>query len=227
MKRPAVIVGIGVVLGLATHPVVGAVNAIVLLVLPRVMGQRTRRRANRRLESDLVMIVENAARSARSGMSLSDALDEAARRTPGPGAACMNDLARSLRHEHHVDATTSWLHEYPGASMQVVAATVAMTGGLAGGSARGLQAAAAVLRERERTRLAIEAGVSQAKTSARMLIALPVIVALGGLLFGPAMFGQAVTQPAVIGVVAIGMVFEVIGAWWSQRLVASVKGRVR
>ncbi len=227
MKRSAVIIGIGVSFGIAAHPVVGAVTAIVLLVLPQVMSQRIRRRANRRFESDLVMIIENAARSVRSGMLLSDALDDAARRTPGPGAACICDLVRNLRHEHHVDATVSWLQEYPGPSMQVVAAAVAMTGGLAGGSARGLQAAAAVLRERERTRLAIEAGMSQATTSVRMLLVLPMVVAFGGLLFGPAMFGRAVTQPAVLGVVAVGVLFEVVGAWWSQHLIASIRGGAR
>jgi len=56
---------------------------------------------------------------------------------------------------------------------------------------------------------------------------LPMVVAFGGLLFGPAMFGRAVTQPAVLGVVAVGVLFEVVGAWWSQHLIASIRGGVR
>ncbi len=202
----------------------GALALVAALFLgPVIAERRRRRRERRRLAVDLAGALETSARTVRSGASLLDALDQGAHLTPGPAADRIAELVWWLRHDHHDDAVAQWASGSDDPSVAVVAAVVGMVSGSAGGVARGLEAGATVLRAREHARAEIDAGSTQARASALMLVVAPIVFAVGALCIMPGSLTGVRSQPVLLAAVAVGVAFEACGAVWTRRLLRAAQ----
>lgn len=209
------LVGFGV-----AGPLGAVIGAAVVLTRPLVAERRRRRRAARHVGADVATIFELTARAVRSGVALPEALGATVAAHPGP-AAILVTRAFTPGGGAVAGVSGSGAGDDPAV---VVDAVAGLVGGAAGGSARGLEAGALILRERERARGEIDAGIAQARTSARLLIAAPVVLAAAATLLVPGGVAALAAHPVAVVAVVAGIGAEVVGAWWTRRLIATVEG---
>lgn len=203
----------------------GAVMAVTLwCFMPRLAERRRRERERRRLGAELATVLELAARGVRTGMAPEAALLHASELTGGLAADLIGELVRWLGAGDPGGAVRRWTHAHDDPAVAVVAATVDLVTGREGGSARGFEAAATVLRARDRRARDAESWAAQSRSSATLLVAAPVVLAAGSFVLDPSIVARVMFEPAAIVCVTFGVGLDLLGAWWMRRLLTDVSG---
>jgi len=168
-------------------------------------GTRRRRPAT---GADWARLLDLVAAHVRGGDSLRVALAAAQHELPLSGTV----VTPSTRLE---DLETAATRDADEAVVVHVVGTAARLGGVAAAT---LHAGAAVLRERAAVRDDAAAHSAQARLSARVLTAVPLVFAAWGCLASAA-FRHALATPAGATLVGTGLACNVLGWWWMRRIV--------
>jgi tight adherence protein B len=195
------------------------------VVVARTEGRRPRpgRRPLFRLPSrrsrprhDLPERLEAVARALRGGASLRSALVDTAPTGPDPLAG----LARRVAAGYSVrDAVTAWPEAHRDSLARIAAAGLLAAGVVGGPQARIVDAAALALRERAAEGAERRAQAAQARASAGVLVALPVVVGGWSALTDRRVGGFLFATPIGLACAGSGTALIVIGALWMARLV--------
>jgi tight adherence protein B len=190
-----------------------------LAVTPLLVRRRRRARALVRRGSQLPQALERLAGALRSGSSLPVALGDAGRATPDPLGPELAALALGASRGQPMAAVLdAWArrHDDPGTRLAATALVLATVVGVA--PARAVDGVAATLRERLELSAERRALASQARTSALVLSAAPLLFALLlGMSDGAA--GRFLLHSrAGWACLAGGLGLDSLGAWWMARL---------
>jgi tight adherence protein B len=227
VRRPALVSPAAVVAGgagaalavLALGPGALALGALGMAVAALLVGRHRRTRALVKRRSQLPQALEHLAGAMRSGSSLPVALDEAGRATSEPLGPELAALSLGASQGQAVAAVLDgWTrqHDDPGTRLAATALILATVVGVA--PARAVDGAAATLRERLELSAERRALASQARTSAVVLSAAPLLFALLlGMSDGAA--GRFLLHShAGWACLAGGLGLDALGAWWMARL---------
>jgi tight adherence protein B len=203
------------VAALVVGPAVLALAVCGLAVTPALARRHRRARRLAQRRGQLPPALEELAVALRSGSSLPVALGEAGRATSDPLGPELEALALGAgRGQSMATVLDDWTrrHDDPGTRLAATALILANAVGVA--SARAVHGVAATLRER----LELSALASQARTSAVVLSAAPLLFALLlGVSDGAA--GRFLLQSrAGWACLAAGLGLDALGAWWMARL---------
>lgn len=219
---PTVVVAAGAgiaVAALALGPVTLALSVLGLAVAPFVVGRIRRARALVKRRSQLPQALELLAGAMRSGSSLPLALGEAGRATSDPLGPELAALALGAdQGQPMATVLDGWTrqHDDPGTRLAATALVLATTVGVA--PARAVDGVAATLRERLEVSGERRALASQARTSAVVLSAAPLLFAVF-LGLGDAAAGRFLLHSrAGWACLAAGLSLDALGAWWMARL---------
>ena len=204
---------------LVLGPVALAFAAFGLAVTPPLALRHRRARSLVKRRSQLPPALEQLAGALRSGSSLTVALGEAGGATSDPLGRELEALALAASRGEPVAAVLDgWTrrHDEPGTRLAATALTLATVVGVA--PARAVDGVAATLRERLELSAERRALASQARTSAVVLSAAPLLFALLlGVSDGAA--GRFLLHSrAGWACLAGGLGLDALGAWWMARL---------
>jgi len=219
--RPVARAVAGAVLGWWAAGAVGApVGAVAALL---VVPWRARRRAVARraaLPDEVADLVELAARASRSGLSLPQALADAATSVGGPAGGLVEELLTAARSAPLGTACRSWAVDHADPAVALVGAAIGVAAAGSGSSARALEAAARTLRDRRASQSEVHAWSTQARASAVLLALTPLGFAALTVVARPGAVATVLAQPAAVASVALGLLADALGGWWMLRLVA-------
>jgi Flp pilus assembly protein TadB len=204
---------------LAIGPVALAFAALGMVVTLAVARRRRRGRALAQRRSQLPGALEELAVALRSGSSLPVALGEAGRATPDPVGPELEALALGAgRGQPMAAVLDDWTRRHDDAGTRLAATALILANAVGVASARAVHGVAATLRERLELSAERRALASQARTSAVVLSAAPLLFALLlGLSDGTA--GRFLLQSrAGWACLAVGIGLDALGAWWMARL---------
>jgi tight adherence protein B len=196
-----------------------AFAVIGLMVTPFLVGRHRRARTLVKRRSELPQALERLAGALRSGSSLPVALGEAGRATSDPLGPELAALALGAsRGQPMAVVLDGWTrrHDDPDTRLAATALVLATVVGVA--PARAVDGVAATLRERLDLSAERRALASQARTSAVVLSAAPLLFALLlGMSDGAA--GRFLLHSrAGWACLAGGLALDALGAWWMARL---------
>jgi tight adherence protein B len=204
---------------LAIGPGALAVAALGMVVTPVVARRRRRSRGRAQRRSQLPLALEELAVALRSGSSLPTALGEAGRAMPDPVGPEFEALALDAGRGRPVAAVLDdWTRRHDDVGTRLAATALILANAVGVASARAVHGVAATLRERLELSAERRALASQARTSAVVLSAAPVLFALIlGMSDGAA--GRFLLQSRAGWVcLAVGIGLDALGAWWMARL---------
>jgi tight adherence protein B len=164
-----------------------------------------------RHECDWAALLDAIAAGVRAGHSLRESYTSACHRTPPRGSA----LSASTE-LHHLPSLVA---SDPDEAVALQTLSVALS--LGGPTAAVLQSGATLLRERASVRAEASAHAAQARLSARVLTAVPLLFATWGAVASPS-FRQALLGPLGTGAAMAGVALNAIGWWWMRRIVRRV-----
>jgi Flp pilus assembly protein TadB len=164
-----------------------------------------------RAECDWAALLDAIAAGVRAGHSLPESFTSACHRTPPRGSAL------SVSTELH--QLPSLVAADPDEAVALQTLSVALL--LGGPTAVVLQSGATLLRERASVRAEAAAHAAQARLSARVLTAVPLLFATWGAVASPS-FRQALLGPLGAGAAMAGVVLNAVGWWWMRRIVRRV-----
>lgn len=174
-----------------------------------------RRRRSHPALMDVATWCDHAARSLRSGASLTAAIADATANQPAMASVIEPVLLRVGRGRSLLDA----LDIGDVATATGLALTVLRSCAQFGGPAAApLERAAATLRSRAAISDEQQAQSAQARLSARVLTFVPVALLLLLTVTDPKV-RAATTTPAGLAVVTLGATFNAVGAWWMRRII--------
>lgn len=204
---------------LVLGPVVLVLVVLGLAVTPVVSRHRRRARALVARRGQLPPALERLAAALRSGSSLPVALDEAGRATPHPLGPELQALALGAgRGQSMAAVLDGWTLRHDDAGTRLAAAALVLATVVGVTPARAVDGVAATLRERLELGAERRALASQARTSAVVLSAAPVVFAvlLG---MGDGAAGRFLLHsPAGLACIGGGLGLDALGAWWMARL---------
>jgi tight adherence protein B len=183
---------------------------------------RDRRSAAER-ERRLPELVDAVARAMGSGASLGRALEDAA---DVVGEPFTRDVARLTRRVAAgvglAQALERWADEDGGADLRLVV-TACVLGAEAGrGTADALLGVAATLGDRRDVVAEARALSSQARASAVLLVALPLVFVVGTAFVDPTTTRSLLTTRLGWACLLGGLTLDAVGAWWMRRIVGGV-----
>jgi tight adherence protein B len=204
---------------LVAGPGVAGVAAAGVVAVPLVVLRSRRGRGDARLEAALPGALEAVARTLRSGASVRQAVDEAARTTPGPLGAELDRVATAAARGVPLVRALEELAErrpLPGVRLAVAALCLGIETG--GAQARAVDGVATTLRERLGVAAEVRALAAQARMSA-------VVIGLAPLGFGAF---AAATDPRTaqfalhtapgLALLCAGVALDAVGWLWMNRL---------
>ncbi len=214
----AVVLGSGV-LGLVAGPAAAILLAIALVVAPAVAivcGMRGRRR---RVASALPGALEEIARSLRTGASLAQAIDDAARATPGP----IGDDLRSVTSAHGSgvplsEALAQWRVSRPLPGVRLTASALELGLAAGGAHARAVDGVAATLRDNLAITAEVRAQAAQAQASAMVIGLAPIGFTALACLADHRTATFLFQTPAGLACLTLGLALDGIGAVWMGRV---------
>ena len=219
--RPVARALAGALLGWWVAGVAGApVGAVALPLLVPWWARRRAAVLRAGLPDEVADLVELAARASRSGLSLPQALAEAAQSVGGPAGGLVDELLAAARSAPLGSACRTWAAERPDPVVALVGAAVGVAASGSGSSGRALEAAARTLRDGRASQAEVHAWSTQARASAALLALTPLGFALLTVVSRPAAVAAVLGQPAAVASVAVGLLADALGAWWMLRLVA-------
>lgn len=213
----AMLVG-AVALGIS-RPVLAVVVAVVVFAAVVVSGRRSRRVEHRAGSEDLERLVDALAAELAAGRSLTQAIDGA----PGRLGSVGLDLRRARARHRGAPVQSvldAWAEQRPTPGPELVADALALAGSSGGSQVRALQGVGATLREHRALDREVTALGSQAQASATVLVVTPVLFAtLVGLVDRDIGHFMVATPPGW-ACLSLGLILDLVGAWWMRRLTA-------
>lgn len=192
--------------------VISVVAAVVAIPLHRRLAT-SRRRAAR--VTQLPDGLERVATALRSGASLPAAIEEAGRSSPDPlGTELAAVAAATRRGRPLVDALDDWATNQPDAGTRSAATVLIVAAGAGAAPARAVDGLAATLRARAQIAAERRAMAAQARWSALVLSAAPLVVAVLLGVSGSAAGRFLFETPAGWTCLALGLATDAAGAWW-------------
>lgn len=186
-----------------------------------LLGLRRRRRA--RIERDLPAVIEEVARSLRSGASFHQALVDVAVSAPGPIRGDLVVLTNKVAMGVGLDqALREWAadHAVPGVRLFCGAMTLTMRSGPDSGKA--LDGLAQSMRDKAVVEQEARALVAQAQLSGVVIAALPVVFLAFSLLVDRGAASFLLATPAGRGCLLAAVGLDAAGFVWMRRLAQSV-----
>lgn len=216
----AALVGLGVLVVAPGLAVVGVIAGLVALTLRPLLR---RRRAASAFDSDLPAAIDSLVALVASGSSLVQAIGGAATRRGEVGADLALVVARQRRGQSLQKALDQWSRDRPGTGVSLVADALALAGTSGGSQTRALEGVGATLRERQALAREVRALGSQARASAMVLVATPVVFAAVVAMADHRIRHVLFATPLGWTCIVAGAVLDAAGAWWMARLVSSVR----
>lgn len=217
-------VGCSVVLALVGRVELGlgvlflAASAPILVVL----GRRDRRK--HRLLTSLPDALELVSRSLRSGSSVLQAVEETIPVVSGPlGSAFGRVIAATSRGEPLRGAFGRLADQSQLGEVRVAVAALTMAAESGSGPSRALDGVAQSLRDGQRLHREVAALTSQARTSAVVLIALPIVFVASNAVADPSSLSFLLKDDLGRFCLGIGLALDVLGWFWMSRLVKRVR----
>lgn len=213
------IVLVGAMAGFTAGPGPAVIVVLAGAVGP-VLAVRSRRgEAARRFDAGVPVAMESIARSLRTGVSMHQAISEAARGTPGPLGVELRAVAQASAHGKPLVACLEQFAARHGmASVRLSVAALCLGIETGGSQARAIDGVATTLRERLAVTAELRALSSQARISALVIGVAP----LGFALF--AMLTDARTAEFLLhtglgwAFVGAGLALDAVGWLWMRRL---------
>lgn len=187
--------------------------------------RRSERAARRDAARAVPRLAGDLARSVRSGATLRAAMEEVGPRTPGPVGREVTALVHRLDRGRAIDQVLEQWGEasaVPGVGLLVGACRFGVAHG--GDLSRALDGVAASLLDDLEVADEIGALVSQARSSAAVLVALPPTGAVLLALVDPALAGVMFGSVAGTACLSVGVALDGLGAWVSSALIRRVAG---
>jgi tight adherence protein B len=203
----------------AAGPTVALALATAAIAYP--IQARIRHAAARRhlRAAQLPQALDRLAASLRSGISLPTALTEAATATPTPLGDELAALAdQATRGRPIAAALDDWVRSHDDPATRLTATALVLATRVGSAPARAVDGVAATLRERQDLAAERRALSTQARTSAMVLAAAPIVFAAALTAGDTAAAHFLLTQPAGWTCLTIGLALDAAGAWWMSRL---------
>jgi tight adherence protein B len=163
---------------LVAGPGAGAVAAIVAVVGPPALLHGLRHRGEQRLEASLPVLLDVTAAALRSGASLPQALAAASTR-PGRLASELGQVVAAVgRGAPLAGELERWAVRRPVPGLRLTTTALALAADAGGARAQAVDGVADTLRDRLALQREINAQSAQARSSAAVMTAVPVVVAL-------------------------------------------------
>lgn len=159
-------------------------------------------------DGDWATLLDAIAAGVRSGNSLRESYAGACRRMPPHGRAFGPGTEL-----HHIPSLVA-----SDPDETVALQTLSVASSLGGHTAAVLQSGAALLRERASVRAEAAAHAAQARLSARVLTAVPLLFATWGAVASPS-FRQALLGPLGAAAALVGLGLNAVGWWWMRHIV--------
>ena len=184
--------------------------------LDRYLPARRRRRRDRQLPDAL----DRLASSLRAGESVGPALRTLASGTADPLQTELRAVARSIERGGSVGGALAGWSSSPDASTDVrlVAAALSIGAGIGGEVARAVDGVAATLRERHEVRAEAAALAAQARASADVLAATPLVFTALVATIDSRVVTFLFTHPVGLACLVLGAGLEAVGAVWMTRI---------
>jgi tight adherence protein B len=183
---------------------------------------RSGRRADRLLDQQLPGVAAALARSVHAGATLLVAIEELGKLALSPCGDDLAALAAAVRRGSSLDAALRyWQLSRPGSSVEVLVAACRFGHVEGGNLAAALDGAAVSLLDRIEVADEARALSSQARSSAAVLVALPLLGAAGFSVLDPAVAATLFTTAAGWLCLILGLGLDAAGAWVLSRMVRS------
>jgi tight adherence protein B len=166
--------------------------------------------------------LDDIARSLRTGLSLTQAMESAAETTP----LLRGELARVLephaRGQGLAEACRSWAAQARGPDVKLTASALTLAATTGGDAARAVDVASTVLRDRAALAEEVRAQSAQARLSALVIGLLPVAFTTWCALTDRRVAAFLLASRLGVACLVGGLGLEVVGVLWMARLVRSV-----
>jgi tight adherence protein B len=204
---------------LALGPAVAVLVVLAGVAAPPVVRRHRRAAARARRRTQLPHALEALAAALRSGSSLPMALEEAGRATPTPLGAELAELAAGAAQGQPIAVVLDgWTRRHGDPGTRLAATALALATGVGAAPARAIDGVATTLRERLELAAERRALASQARTSALVLSAAPLVFAVLLGMSDDAAGRFLLHSRAGWACLALGLGLDAVGAWWMSRL---------
>ena len=183
------------------------------LTIAAVFACRGRRAMH--LDNELPAALDALGTSLRSGASMSQAIDEARASVRGPLRDELDVVVRSIENgESLAQALDAWRDACPSGPVRMTIAAILLAAEAGGTQARTVDGVASTLRARLAVKRELTALTAQARLSALVIAAAPIVFTL---LTG---FGEAgsveflLRSPAGLACLSVGGLLDAVGGWW-------------
>lgn len=205
-------------------PVAALLTGAAAVGAPRAACRVLRHRRFDRREAQLPEALEALATDLRSGTALGLALSARAVTTPDPLGAELRCVVREIELGAGVaDALDRWSGRADQRSHVVlVASALALAAESGGEVARAVDRVAATVRDRQEVQAEVRALATQARMSAGVLVAAPVVFTALVATVEPGVLAFLLTSPVGASCLAAGLTLDAAGAAWMARILRTV-----
>lgn len=180
---------------------------------------------DRAYEQRLPVALEAVARALLAGTPLATALSDASTTTEGSVADDLTRVADELgQGVPSSEALDGWLIRRPLPGVRLTVAALVMGTELGGSRARAVDRVAVGLRQRAASAREVHVMASQARLSAVVIVAAPVVFALVSVATSSGLATFLFVTPRGWACLVGGLSLDAVGAWWMARLVRSASG---
>jgi tight adherence protein B len=219
-----VVAGASLVMGslAVAGPGAGLVAVVVAAGGPLAVLHGLRHRGQQRLEASLPVLLDVTAAALRSGASLPQALAAASTR-PGRLAGELGHLVVAVeRGAPLVGELDRWALRQPVPGLRLVTAALALGADAGGARAQAVDGVADTLRDRLALQREIDAQSAQARSSAAVMTAVPVVVALLAAASDPRTAAFLFRSWPGVACVLGGLALDAAAGLWMLRLIRNV-----
>ncbi|MEX0767690.1 MAG: type II secretion system F family protein [Microthrixaceae bacterium] len=183
---------------------------------------RSSKRADRLLEQQLPGVAAGLARSVHSGATLLVAIEELGELAVAPSGKDLLGVAASVRRGGSLDAALDlWQQSRRGTSVDLLVTACRFGYAEGGNLAAALDGAAVSILDRIEVADEARALASQARSSAAVLVVLPLLGAAVFSVLDPAVAATLFTTAAGWVCLVVGLTLDALGAWVLSRMVRS------
>lgn len=205
--------------------VAGLVGAgAVIAAGPWLLVRRCAARAAQRRARALPVLLEDVARALRSGASLRQALQLSVERADATLVPALREVSDALAHGGRLDAALArWLEQQPSEGLRLAVAALLLGIDAGGAHGRALDGVAASLRDRLAVDREVAALSSQARASAVVMAAAPVVFAVFAAAADRRTAHFLVGTAAGLTCLTVGLALDAMAAWWMVRVTGAVR----
>ncbi|MBL6633400.1 MAG: type II secretion system F family protein [Thermoleophilia bacterium] len=210
-----------VLLAVFRRPVVASLGLLVGLVVLRVALSAADRRYMRRVGDAMPAVAQMLAGAVAAGLSLRQALIRAARDTPDPLGAELRQAASEMELGARVDdALAAMAARLPDPDLGLLVTAILVQRRTGGDLARALRDMSGRLEERARLARELRGATAQARATAWMVAALPVMGAALAEAAAPGLIARTASSPAGIAVLVASVGLQALGILIIRRIAA-------